>query len=372
MQKDFATILVLSSLAFIFATGCDRVENRGSIEVANSNQTWEDLKSEDIVVKINDHEIRKSELEDIGLLQQAITLYKLPTAPSDQIKKKSMRLLPRMMVATMARCLFLDEAKRLGVSFSKEDEQEAQQNFMRQFGVEGRPSFAAFRNKLDSRLKKVLDSEIEDNARVEALLRTSFPQEYVVLSNVVAELAADVVERNRRAKIANEKAMSKARAALARIKAGEDFSAVAEEVSEVPRADDALWDDVYPEELEQNFPEIFEAVAQLKPGGVTDVLELDDAIHIVALLGRKGSGRRSIINSDPEMWSLGEIVIRLPMFFKAAPPQDVVAHQRAKQLAPKKDELFARCRNLAKIEYPHGTNIWSKIVSPRKNRQGTQ
>ncbi len=369
MKIDFKIVAVSLAVANLFVAGCDRNGSKGSLEVADGKQTWEDLQPEDIVVKINGHEIKKADLEDMNLLHEAIVSYKVPSASREQVKKMSLRSLPRAMMACMTRYLFLDEAERVGVSVTEDDEILAKDDFLRQFGVERRPKFDAFRGKLDSRIKNVLDSEIRDNARVQALFRVSFPKEYVVASNVVAELAADVVDRNRRAKIANEKALKKAQAALARIKAGEDFSAVAEEVSEVPRENDGLWDEFHPEDLEQYFPEIFEAVSKLTPGGVTDVLELDDAIHIVSLLGRKGSGRRSIINSDPEVWTLGEIVVKLPMYFKAAPPQDVIAHQRAEQLAPKKNEMFAKFRELAKIEYPHGTNIWSKIARPVKRRQ---
>ena len=360
---------MLLAVMNLFVTGCDSSESKGSLEISDSKQTWDELQSGDIVVRVNGHEIKKSDLEELNLLHEAITSYKVPSASREQVKKMSLRALPKTMMAYITRYLFLDEAERVGVSSTEADEVCAQQNFLRQFGVERRPDFNVFRKKLDSRTQAVLDSEIRNNARVQALLRVSFPKEYAVASNVVAELAADVEDRNRRAKIANEKALAKAKAAMARIKAGEDFLTVADEVSEVPRSNDALWDEFHPEDLELYFPEIFEAVSKLSPGGVTDVLELDDAIHIVSLLGRKGSGRRSIMNSDPELWALGEIIIRLPMFFKAAPPQDVIAHQRSQQLAPKKNELYARIRDLAKIEYPHGTNIWSKIAPPSKRRQ---
>lgn len=134
--------------------------------------------------------------------------------------------------------------------------------------------------------------QFEFESRVEALYR-QFPKYEISALAVTNEMRR--IERLRVKSVAvNEEAVKKGNAAYARLKAGEDWLKVAEEVAE---------DDLIDAENGEHFcrewgtfnikdfsDELAAAVAALKPGEFTKPIETDEGLLIVKLVKKDGDG----------------------------------------------------------------------------------
>jgi len=359
--KALRITMILAVAASI--CGCGKSRSESAAKGDGNDRTWGELGGDDVIVSVNGVALTKSEMASRQRLREAVLAYKMPTASRDYVRNSLKGRLPSIAKAHLPRSIYLGEAKRRGITAEEEDIKEAKASFMRQFGVENRPSFEKFNKSLDELDQKTLADEIAGNATINALFRKAYPKEYAVSNSIIAEVAEDIDRRNRIAGKAYTNALETAAKAIERIKAGEDFGDVADQMSAVPRDQDMLWGEVYPEDLEKMLPDIFVALAGKDVDTVTDALELDDAIHIVKLIDRVGSGRRSMMNSNPEKWVLGEIVIRLPQYFRISPDGDVIAHQRNEQLKSVRRSLYEKCIATARVEYPNGTNLWERASS---------
>ena len=94
----------------------------------------------------------------------------------------------------------------------------------------------------------------------------------------------------------------KIQALYARLRAGEDFSSVAQEYSEDPRTAAAGGDMGYiPISALESSPELKKAVGYLQTGGISGILSTPSGFHIVKLLGIEQPGQHDL--SDPQVQS---------------------------------------------------------------------
>jgi peptidyl-prolyl cis-trans isomerase SurA len=101
----------------------------------------------------------------------------------------------------------------------------------------------------------------------------------------------------------NEQAAErKVQALYARLRAGDDFSSLAQEYSEDPRTSAGGGDMGFlPASTLESNPTLKKAITSLRPGEMTGILHGTDGFHIVKLLGKEEAGQRQL--SDPQVQS---------------------------------------------------------------------
>ena len=130
------------------------------------------------------------------------------------------------------------------------------------------------------------------------------PETQFHLAQVAVTPASEAQVRNTKNDDAkNEQAAErKVQALYARLRAGDDFSTVAQEYSEDPRTAAAGGDMGFlPASTLGSNPALKRAIASLRPGEMTGILHGLDGFHIVKLLGKEEAGQRQL--SDPQVQS---------------------------------------------------------------------
>ena len=130
------------------------------------------------------------------------------------------------------------------------------------------------------------------------------PETQYHLAQVLVTPVADSQVRNLKKDDAKNplSAERKIQALYARIRAGEDFSIVAQEYSEDPRTAAGGGDMGFiPLSSLASSPQVKQAVTSLKVGEVSGIIRTQDGYHIVKLLGREEAGQRQLV--EPQVQS---------------------------------------------------------------------
>ena len=124
------------------------------------------------------------------------------------------------------------------------------------------------------------------------------------LAQIAVTPVAEAQVRNTKSDDARnpQAAERKIQALYARLRAGEDFSTVAQEYSEDPRTAAGGGDMgfIAASSLDAN-PQLKQVVLSLSPGQISGVIQSRDGFHILKLLGKEQAGQRQL--SDPQVQS---------------------------------------------------------------------
>jgi hypothetical protein len=153
------------------------------------------------------------------------------------------------------------------------------------------------------------------------------------------------------------------------IAAGADFGQLADIHSQCQRSapgSNGYWGEFDASDFTD--PKWRNAVFQLKPGEVSDVLEDGEGFHLVKVLSFGGkSGKAAASPARPTSASLAHILIRREPELEMSVPADLKQQLLAQFRERKTNEYLEELRAKAQIVYPNGTNFWPRTPpAPRK------
>ncbi len=266
------------------------------LPVLAAAQTAQPLAVDRVVAVVNDEAITLFELRDrLATVTRQLKSRGTPLPPRDVLEKQ---MLERLIVDRVQ----IQFAKEVGLRIPDAELDAA----LRRIAENNRLSLADFRTALERdgiewrrfredireemTIARLREREVESRIVVsdgEIDNYLSHPEQanqtaLVTLGHIIVR----VPEQADPAKLAQLRA--RAEDALARIRAGEDFSQVAASFSEAP---DALSGGLLEPRPADRLPTLYaEAVAKLQPGEVSDILRSPAGFHIVKLLERRGGG----------------------------------------------------------------------------------
>jgi len=259
-------------------------------------QTAQPLAVDRVVAVVNDEAITLHELRDrLATVTRQLKSRGTPLPPRDVLEKQ---LLERLIVDRVQ----IQFAKEVGLRIPDAELDAA----LRRIAENNRLSLADFRSALERdgiewrrfredireemTIARLREREVESRIVVsdgEIDNYLSHPEQANQTSLVtLGHIIIRVPEQAAPAKLTQLRA--RAENALARIRAGENFSQVAASFSEAP---DALSGGLLEPRPADRLPTLYaEAVAKLQPGEASDILRSPAGFHIVKLVERRGGG----------------------------------------------------------------------------------
>ena len=150
--------------------------------------------------------------------------------------------------------------------------------------------------------------------------------------------------------------------ALTAIKAGEDFSKVAEMYSET-KGDGKIWGDYLLEEVEES-PALVNWLMGAKDGDVSGILELDDGFSVVKVLKRHPEELPPGSKDVPrEVWELARISRKCYDGFPDQTREEIVDELTRHRNNKIQRQIGDAVMSQAVIEWPHGTNLFENVVN---------
>ena len=190
-----------------------------------------------------------------------------------------------------------------------------------------------------------LEAQIEREALVESLrAHWVVEQPFELAPDYPAEFIAKVIRMNEQAAQTNALQFVKATNVWERLKAGEDFTKVGCETTELEedREGDLEWGD-YDTDAFEEAPELLAALKAIKPGGFTPPIEADNGIVIVRL---------DDVDTEDGMMSLSRIFFHEAVVYEVPTPEQVVANAKREHEQKVFAERMEQLWKAAKIEFP--------------------
>jgi len=337
--------------------GCTRSEREVKLV---SGLPYRDLAPSAVLIRIGDTTLTKADVEgelDFKLALMKVLRPNLKDLPRDSFSK---RQIPEIVGQFISKTLYMNAAKAAGVVPTAQDEEDVRRNVLDSCTSGQGRNFEAFMKKLPAEVRAGLTRQMAEDRLVMAYWRSRASGAFEVTDSDIQEVERHVAKLNEKSREILKQQREKAERIYAQIQAGTNFNELARVNSATYREDEASggWGDFTLREIP--YPEMLGPLSTLKPGEVTRPLELEDAIHIVRLDGREGSGAESSVNLNPEHLRLSRIVLQLPMNYETGTTNQMRANIRKQRLGVFQKDWLKELRARTRVEFPSGTNFWSR------------
>lgn len=197
-----------------------------------------------------------------------------------------------------------------------------------------------------------LDEEIRALAILQTVTNHIIQKANIAVSNEdVQSRISKITDYNRKASATNALVYAQATNIWRRITAKEiTFEEAARRYSETSDVDDeAEWGSFTKDQLSDE-PDILALWPTLKVHDITPPVEADGGLAIL----------RREENDKDDIYSFSRIFFRLPLLYEVEAPEIIRAELRAEKEHEVVEETLQACASRLKIEYPDGTNIFSR------------
>lgn len=364
-MRQILRFVVIWAAAVI--VGCTDSENRssatgdggveGQVKSTTNIVDYADLRDQDILISVDGSGLTKADVERQIALSTALLQFKGSVSEKGLNPKVRMAMARRIRDTFLAQTLLLQCAELNDVAATSETLEEACNEIGATYGRLGMTNaYPTIVAGLNDDLRVLLEKNIQTAGKIYALIKW-------VGKTKVTVTEADIDEIIRRAnemqansvKVLGEQ-RAKAQKAYERLISGESFDTVAGE-SELADEDEGIgaWGDFSISEFAQLCPELVGQVSQLKVGEFTKPVECADAIYIVELKEKVGSGEISAVRLEPERLTLRRIVFRLPVMYEPGTREEIREGLRDEKRSDyQKNVLLPALLKKATILYPSG------------------
>lgn len=341
------------------ASGCSDRKSRNCAVTGNpTNQvSYVELKDQDVLVSVDGHKLTKADVERQVALDVALLKYKgvlLSGGLNAQMKGKLAR---RVRDQFIARTLLLGDAERKQVQEDAETLAQARLEIAEAYGLDETTNrFDAILVGMKADSRALLEKNIRIAARLYAYINRMAGDKVRIDEKEIDEVVKHGNEKKEQSIRVLAEQREKALKLYGRLQKGEDFQTVAAS-SDTADEDNGIgeWGEFSLGEVEQLVPKLGPAVSRLAVGDYTPPVECDDAIYIVRLAKKDGSGYASAVNLAPERRTLERIVVKLPVLYEVAPRELIHATLvREKRNGYQKDVLLPELMKRATVTYPSG------------------
>ena len=341
----------------VLSSGCKK-EGRNAEN--QRTKTYNELGFSDVLVKIDDDQITKGDLEQEAKLRFHLFRLKRPRIKAEELERSGVTSRSSLFRELQLGLMVVHAARKAGIHLTPGDLQAAQEKYVKTFAKPGQ-TFQDLINSVgpDSlRLKQRLENE----QLVEAFLNRFYADKLAVPEQTIDKILDHIKTYNHEAQLTNDWAYVQATNVWKMAKTGMDFAKLADKYSE--DADKNPGGDMGECEAVDfsDDPEYWKAISSLKTGEISDVIETDIGLEVVKCLGHVAKSE----NTGNPAVRLARIYIRRPMFYKHYTRDQVrkIATREFRQ-----DVMSVLTTNLmrhARIVYPNGKNALPFVVKPER------
>ena len=368
-MKELVLILAL----LVAVAGCKPKETKSpGVYVGEVSYLMDELSGGDVFLVVNGQEFSKKDFAVAVSLADKMRRMCAGDAVKGHNKAAEEYALwsrPRTLSDMLRRALMRDYARKNGVKATEAEVEEYSKKIAASLKRAG-SSIDAIAGELgpkEGRLFRqyVIDDATEPTLRrfvdAEGVLNIS-DDDVIAISNRIAKMQARAAMSNACEKAILEKA-------LARINKGEDFAAVAKELSRDPEQGE-FWETDYLDEMDTS-PALMNWASTAKTGDVSGILELDDGWAVVKVVSRRPEDLPpGEIRIPKDVWEL----VRVSRNLYETPPdmdrEEIVENLisfRSKKVQSKLGDIIMK---EAVIEWPKGTNLFVRVASGEDAKRG--
>lgn len=354
-------------LAAAVIVGCTDSENRssatgdggveGQVKSTTNIVDYADLRDQDILISVDGSGLTKADVERQIALSTALLQFKGSVSEKGLSERARLAMARRVRDTFVSQTLLLQCAELNDVAATSETHEEARNEIGATYARLGMTNaYPAIVAALNDDLRALLEKNIQTAGKIYALIKWVGKTKVTVTEADIDEIIRRTNEMQANSvKVLGEQ-RAKAQKAYERLIAGESFDTVAGD-SELADEDEGsgAWGDFSISEFAQLCPELVGQVSQLKVGGFTKPVECADAIYIVELKEKVGSGEISAVRLEPERLTLRRIVFRLPVMYEPGSREEIREGLRDEKRSDyQKNVLLPALLKKAKILYPSG------------------
>ena len=354
-------------LAAAVIVGCTDSENRssatgdggveGQVKSTTNIVDYADLRDQDILISVDGSGLTKADVERQIALSTALLQFKGSVSEKGLSERARLAMARRVRDTFVSQTLLLQCAELNDVAATSETHEEARNEIGATYARLGMTNaYPAIVAALNDDLRALLEKNIQTAGKIYALIKWVGKTKVTVTEADIDEIIRRTNEMQANSvKVLGEQ-RAKAQKAYERLIAGESFDTVAGD-SELADEDEGsgAWGDFSISEFAKLCPELVGQVSQLKVGGFTKPVECADAIYIVELKEKVGSGEISAVRLEPERLTLRRIVFRLPVMYEPGSREEIREGLRDEKRSDyQKNVLLPALLKKAKILYPSG------------------
>ena len=366
---------VLSALSLLVAAGCGEKASDSSSATADGAKKpsdgtpYEMLSSNDVIVAVDGKALTKAELE--RRVDLTLSLAKLSGRFPGNLNVPAIRnrFAKNEAERFVAGAILLNAAQAKQVPSAADARVLAERQIIESYGSADEP-YDAFLRRLNPKNREVLGEKVDEAARIYSYILDSAGDAASVSDAEIDDVVAygnNLKEKSERVLAEQRK---KAADIHARLDAGESFELLAADSFTADEDEcNGTWGSYTMSALESLYPQVARAVASLPTGEYTAPIELDDGIYIVKLYDREGAGRESAVTLNPEMLTLGRIVVPLPMLYEVGARDAIKFNLLNEKLTRfQTEKLLPELKSKANVDHPNGRIIYT----PKKSKGNRQ
>ena len=362
MSRRFA-VFTLSAILVAVASGCGDRSSLSSKAArpgnAKKSAQYEALSANDVIVTVDGSALTKSNVEE--RVNLTIALARISGRYPGDLNKPIVRnrLVKNEISRFIVGRILLNAARAEKISELADARELASRQVVGSYGEEGE-SYEAFVKRLNVKYRAALQEKVDEAAMIFSFIHVSAGDSAKVTEAEIDEIVAHGRKLESESKRLLAEQRQKAVSIHERLVAGESFEQLAaDSFTAGEDGGNGEWGSYTKTALEFHYPEVAKAVASLQKGEFTQPLELDDGIYIVKLYEREGAGAESAVTLNPEMLTLGRIVLPLPMMYEESDRDSIKYDLLNRKLTRfQSDKLLPELRSKAKISYPHGQIVY--------------
>lgn len=368
MDKVYSRIVFLLTLAvgiaFIFY-GCSGGERDvAGLRVKDITRSVADMASDEVIVRINGKEIRKSDFTALQNLQRKLfLLFNGSTAgvtledAERFLKANEQRVIPQLMRNEILR----QAADRLGIVATAEEKNAYATKYLGALGLAS-TDITLTKKKIGGPEAELLEQTFFDSARdVKVVEKLANPLWFKVSPQEVTNQYEYVKNFNENARKMNELAKKTLLEAKEEIINGGNFAEVTKRIAEVNPEYGKEWQTVEIGELvAEGEQELKTWLQTAKVGDISDPIDLDDGIAIIGLV-MKGEGTALEGMEPPMLYTLVRCTLFARQEMEDMSPEGAEEFVRNFKRGEAAKEVGAKLFAETLIEYPNGTNFFDNV-----------
>ncbi len=356
-------------LAGVLVAGCgnrkDALADKGSsgggvtntppgLVVGPNEKSFDEMLPEDVLVSVNGVELTRAACD--ALLDRMARTYQAakPNARAMDIVRYRTTKAKKLVGEFLTKQLLLQEAGRRNLVPTPESKAQTDELLAKRARIENKTPEEYLRS-VGNETASVILAELEEQALIATLRTSEFGERLKVTDKDIQELRDRIADYNRRCEATNALVKARASAVCERLRKGEDFVKVADEVTEDTEGAGGNWGEFARGEIDD--ANVRNAAFTLPVGAFSDPIDTDEGLVIIKVLDRKGVD--AVVAEAAATAKLGRIVLRLGEF-RTMPEDNEELRKKLEleRLGELQAEWLRSLRQQARIVYPNGTNFW--------------
>ena len=334
----------------------------GTLFVSESSVLFDDLGDDDVIVKVNSDVLTKHDLLKRSLAVAALMKVRTPALSDYEAELEGRKGVSSLILPYIVKRLYIQEANRIGLKDDVTVREAAEQNVANLAKWKRNPSYEDILAALPAKMADALRTAIDEDVLSRSLILHDLGTDIVVTTQDIVRVENYIAAHNDRVAVSNAVNSRLSKDVYAAATNGADFAELAKRFSDWNAEDGVLWGPWDRADLKNKSPKLLEWAEKAKPGDIIGPIDIDDGLSVVKFVAR--DHLEDLDDPDlAEEFSFQRVNFKVFVDVEPMSRDKIVEDIRRSRMERRSKSLADRLWAEAKIEYPHGTNLFCKVTS---------